>query len=268
MAMNVRDLRTLAKEYATGVLNKEDYRKLRSELFEDIISGEVEVEDHDFLPPIGYSDGDATGETVINYPASDKEATQPKSTTAAGAPATAPVEEKPAQPPQRAIVVHGKFYKFLLYGGVLTLVFLVILLALLITNIYKASTTSVVVSSEMTTVNPSGNISDTTPPSPPVSKSTTSDNMIKLFLSNNDWSNESMKQFLSDWYNMSYEEYTNAMGSTALLQLNQAIYQQFQEQNAMLVLGDNDAVTEKQLALINFAEQLGFNDPRLVMENP
>ena len=63
--MTSKDLRTLAKDYAEGAIDREAYRKARSELIDGILAGDVEVLPRDFPPPLDNSGGDPTVENII-----------------------------------------------------------------------------------------------------------------------------------------------------------------------------------------------------------
>jgi len=55
--MTSKDLRTLAKDYAEGAMERDAYRKARNELIDGILAGDVEVHPSDFPPPLGEGGG-------------------------------------------------------------------------------------------------------------------------------------------------------------------------------------------------------------------
>ena len=67
--MTSKSLRTLAKEYASGMISKDDYRSARNELLEGIVKGEVIVKAIDFRPPLKNQDLDTTQEKTTIRPA-------------------------------------------------------------------------------------------------------------------------------------------------------------------------------------------------------
>ena len=67
--MSTDNLHALAKDYAQGVIDKETYRKARSELIDGILSGEIPVIAYDFPPPIDHEEADATVESVFDVTA-------------------------------------------------------------------------------------------------------------------------------------------------------------------------------------------------------
>ncbi len=63
--MSHQTLRELAREYAKGIIDKDNYRRLRAELINAIIAGEIVTVDADYPPPlVAPSDEDETTENV------------------------------------------------------------------------------------------------------------------------------------------------------------------------------------------------------------
>ena len=46
-----KSLSKLAKDYSTGKISQQDYRKIRSELLQEIISGNIILEENKYTPP-------------------------------------------------------------------------------------------------------------------------------------------------------------------------------------------------------------------------
>ena len=77
-----------------------------------------------------------------------------------------------------------------------------------------------------------------------------------------------MQEFKSAWNSLTAEEQADGLTSPLKGQLTNAIYQQLLEERALLGLGDTETVLSRQNSLVNFASELGINDPRLqVQEN-
>lgn len=240
-----KDLRTLAQEFASGILDHENYRKHRRKLISDITAGKVKVEEREYLPPVDFSDGDSTSETVINFQTEEN---------------NKPDDSPPPshdQPKPGTSHSHDVIYKWLLAGGVIALICLIGLFVMVIIDTSERRTDT---PQQSTTESTMSNVTQTVSP---VIQPETGTKLIESFLTSNDWSDENMQSFLSEWRTLNQEEKIAGLQSTSMRRLNSAIHQQFQEQKALLILGDDTAVIEKQQALISFAEELGIRDPRL-----
>jgi len=99
-----------------------------------------------------------------------------------------------------------------------------------------------------------------------IEKSSAGEKLITDFLAQNNWSEENLQQFKSDWLSLTAEAQADGLASPVKGQLANAIYQQLLEERALLGLGDTATVLSRQKTLVNFASDLGINDPRLQAE--
>ena len=90
--------------------------------------------------------------------------------------------------------------------------------------------------------------------------------LIKQFLRQTDWSDESLQQFMNAWEGLSAEERDIGLTSSAKTELANAIYRKLQEERIMQQgLGDVQASINKQTALVAFAQQVGIIDQRIIV---
>lgn len=89
--------------------------------------------------------------------------------------------------------------------------------------------------------------------------------LVREFLDRKNWAGSNLDSFLVQWNALPEETRTDAMQSIELNQLSTAIYKQLLEERALSGIGDAEQAINKQRQLIEFAEQIGINDPRLTM---
>ena len=236
--MTTKTLRALAKEFSLGTTDQATYRKSRSELIEGIVAGEVPVAPIDFLPPLDLDEGDPTVEAAATM-------IRPE-----------PVAQRPEPPPTPTKETH---HYWLIGSGVVALICLFVLVVLFIKR-------------DETPLQEPATMQQVTPMQPATSVieaptlSTGSSNLIEAFLNQNNWTVDSMQQFLADWQKLNLEEQTVGLNSPAISLLRNAIHNQLLEERALLGLSDNATVISKQQALVNFADEIGIIDPRLIVE--
>lgn len=244
-------LRQLAKEFAQGNLDKDNYRKSRSELLQDIVSGEVSLEEINFPPPVRPPEPESLDTTERREDRSP--APGPESDNAsANAPQPEPVAAAPAASASSPAVAEDESSgKGMVIGIVVVLVLAAIVTVFVMQGDDKTTTTS------------AGGTTASSAESARMDVTSKAQQLIKDFLANNNWSNESLEQFSGDWANLSNEEITATGETVALGQLTNAIYRQLLEEQALSGLVDDDSSLNKQRQLVEFAEKLGIDDSRI-----
>jgi formylglycine-generating enzyme required for sulfatase activity len=237
--MTSKDLRTLAKDYAEGAIDRDAYRKARSELIDGILAGDVEVLPRDFPPPLDNSEGDPTVESIIKVESSPK-----------------PSKQYAKQPQQ---LPPDKTHHYWLIGGSVVTLTCLIVLVFLYTKQAKLPMEGSNDAEEQTSEQVTERDTVT------VVSSNAGDALIGNFLNENNWSVENLQQILLDWQNLSTEERSAGLSSVTSRQLINAIHKQLTEERGLLGLGDNASVIARQQTLVDFAGSLGIQDSRLTV---
>ncbi len=236
--MTNKTLGALAKDYAQAVSDQKTYRKARTELLEGIIAGKIKVAPIDFPPPIDLDEGDPTVESAITVMVPEPPSERQK---------------PPPPPPPKETHQH-----WLIGSGIVALICLFVLIILFVrqddTSTQEESSTTIQLPEQS-----SINVDET-----PIASA--ADNLVGEFLKQNNWSEENKQQFISNWQNLSIQEQTAALNSPAISRMSNAIYKQLNGERALLGLGDNATAIAKQQTLVDFAGQVGIDDPRLVVE--
>jgi hypothetical protein len=232
------NLRALAKEYADGVLGIHAYRKARDELIESILTGNTKLTAHDFQPPVNVQRAEADPDiTSIQTGPRKQPASRPGPS---GTPDRIDTRE-------HTITVH----RGLLIGFVVIIIFLVIVVALY-PFLQQKKSAAIDISQDTT--------STTT------ATLNAGEQLIKDFLSQNDWTDENLQQFANAWKELSAKEKDTGLSSSARTELANAIYMKLQEERLMLGIGDAKHSIEKQNLLVTFAHQVGIYEPRLMVQ--
>ena len=264
--MSSKTLRSLAKDHASGVLDKDAYRNARDLLFDGVLSGEIIVKPIDFRPPVDIQDLDATME---------REKTQIKGAPPQQqSPASAQTQLQPSAPKHEPVPeTQGTEYETRRVSGIpitlilgITIVIIIGLIILLaLPHFFEVTGTVNAGNSDNNAVTESetpGTENQQT------ARTTAGEELIADFLAQNDWSDNKLKEFKDAWNSLTAEEQADGLTSPLKGQLTNAIYQQLLEERALLGLGDSESVLARQYSLVNFASDLGINDPRLqVQEN-
>jgi uncharacterized membrane protein len=242
------NLRALAREYANGVLGIQSYRKARDELIESILTGTTKVTAHDFQAPLNLQRIEVAPDVTSIQTRSDKKP----------APSQGPAVIKTDSPKSHEHVL--PVHRGILVGFVAIILLLVIAVALYPFTRQKKSTPA--------------DASQITAPAagtdPDVQHSDTlnaGEDLIKKFLRQNDWTDENLQQFTSAWRGLSTEERDTGLSSSARTELANAIYRKLEEERIMLGLGNVQNSIDKQTILVTFAQQVGINDPRIVVKD-
>ncbi len=241
-------LRELAKEHASGNLDKDSYRKSRAELIQGITAGAIPVKEVNYPPPVQPpepEDLDVTQRKDENKNPPAKKA-EPQASTP-------PKPETGESSVANACNDTGKSNQTLLIGLSLAVVGIIIVVVFLLKGTDNSDTAA---STATGTEIPAGNTSA-------AAATTKTDTLIQGFLENKNWSDSSLGDFRQQWTNLSTDEMQAAKGSLALGQLTNAIYKQLVDERALSGLMDDDSALHKQRQLVQFATELGIEDNRI-----
>jgi hypothetical protein len=242
------NLRALAREYADGILGIQAYRKARDELIESILTGNTKVSAHDFQAPLNLQRIEAAPDVTSIQPRSDNKQ--------APNPGPSGITTDTMKDQEHTSLIH----RGILIGFAVLIVLLVITVALYPFTRQKKSAPA---DTSQTTVPAAG----TQPDLPHSDTLNAGTNLIKQFLRQNDWTDESLQQFTSAWRGLSTEERDTGLSSSARTELANAIYRKLQEERIMLGLGETQSSIDKQTILVTFAQQVGINDPRIIVKD-
>ena len=241
--MGNKTLRALAKDYATGAIDKDKYRKSRLELIKGIIAGEIAVQTIDYPPPLMPSEED---EAITETAKRDRTEIVPPP-----APKKAPAKQNNvAQNDNKSPMI------FILVSSAIVLG--------LIVSVYlfypKPPGTG---SSSAATPAPANTTTNVTKTSN-VSASMAGETLLADFLSEKNWNEASLDKFIESWSALSEEERESAQQTNRMKRMNDSIYKQFLEAKALASI-DNEQSISKQQKLIEFADAIGIIDSRLVL---
>ncbi len=243
--MDSATLRSLARQYATGILNKENYRKSRGELIQKIVSGEIKVKAIDYLPPLVLED-DVTTETVQR----DRTEMRPPSERAKSN------ENLPVIPDQPIVSKKPMPMGMMLLGGGLVLI-LIIGVVLFYPKPPGSETDNLAETSANATTESSQANS--------AAKAGMGEQLIADFLNSKDWKKENMDNFIAAWNALELEERAATANTKRMQRLSSTIYKQFLEAKALSGINSEQAI-DKQTNLINFASAIGIVDNRMTLD--
>ena len=262
--MSGKTLRSLAKDHASGVLDKDAYRNARDLLFDGVLSGEIIVKPIDFRPPVDIQDLDATMErerTQIKNVPPQKQAPASVQTQLQSPPPNHVSASDTPRAEHDTERVSGLPITLILGITIVIIIGLIILLAL--PRIFEVTGTVNAGNSDNTKVAES---SESVTGSGQTAHATAGEELIADFLAQNDWSDNKLQEFKDAWNSLTAEEQADGLTSPLKGQLTNAIYQQLLEERALLGLGDTETVLARQYSLVNFASDLGINDSRLQVQ--
>jgi len=243
----MKDLHSLAKEYAQNVIDRDSYRKSRTELIQGISAGEIEVKTREYLTPFESlpEDMDDTRENIIT------QFTKPEKK--AEAEPEKPVTQNP-KPTQKQNTVKSypssgknRQKNILIVTGIVITLCIITLLILLLPGSNNAPTSDINVQ---------------------VAQPSTGQNSIIDFIQKKNWTKDNLDLFVTSWQQLTDEEQTAVHTSPEMKRLINTIYQQLLDERALLSLGDVENAVANQRILVNFAEQLGIDDGRLTVLEP
>lgn len=247
----MKDLHNLAKEYAQNVIDRDSYRKSRSELIQEICAGKIEVKTREYLAPLESlpEDLEDTRENIITQFSREEKDTE----TVPGYQSAQKSAQKP-EPVQRQSAVKSypssgnNSNKNILIGtGIIVTMCIITLLILFLPGTNDAPPSDVINQ---------------------VSQPSTGQNLIIDFIQKKNWTQDNLDLFVSSWQQLTDEEQTAVQTSPEMKRLVNTIYQQLLDERALLSLGDVENAVANQQVLINFADQLGIDDARLTVLEP
>jgi formylglycine-generating enzyme required for sulfatase activity len=243
----MKNLHELAREFAANVIDRDSYRKSRTELIQGICAGKIEVEAREYLAPCEPlpEDTESTRNNIITQISrAEKDTVTVPDYSAA---------QKP-KPVQRQNTVKSypssgnkKPKKIFIATAIIVLLCGITLLILLLPG------------------------SNDVPPSDinnQVAQPSTGQILIIDFIQKKNWTQDNLDLFVTSWQQLSDEERTTVQASPEMKRLINATYQQLLDERALLSLGDIENAVANQQILINFADQLGIDDGRLTVLEP
>jgi hypothetical protein len=247
--MSTQTLRELAKDYARGTIGKDTYRKSRTALIQDIITGNIAIKVIDYEPPLSptneleeaITEGFKRDKTEVTSP---KQAPKPKSVP--------PVKQK-------LIIKEDRKKSPLVF--ILTSVIIVLSLIFAVIFFYPKppESTAVKISNISENSKIPGKTAITT------NKSMVGESLIADFLSEKSWNEDSLDSFITSWSNLTLEERDTAKQTKRMQRMNDSIYKQFLEAKALASI-DSEKAVAKQQKLAEFATAIGINDSRLTLD--
>jgi len=243
----MKNLHELAREFAENVIDRDNYRKSRTELIQGICAGKIEVKTREYLAPYetapGYTDN--TRENIITQIAREEKdtATVPDYTTAQKPKSVQRQNTVKSYPPSG----NNKQKKFFIATAIIVLLCGITLLIILL---------------------PASNDVPPTDINNQVAQPSTGQILIIDFIQKKNWTQDNLDLFVTSWQQLSDEERTTVQASPEMKRLINAIYQQLLDERALLSLGDIENAVANQRILINFADQLGIDDGRLTVLEP
>ena len=247
MAKNT--LRALAKGYADGSLDKENYRKARAELVPGIISKEIPLAEIDYPPLVQPPEPEALDDTQQRKTESKKQPAAEKAK--AQTPASAKSAEAKASNNVSAVNDSKGSNKILLIGLGLTVIAIIIVAVIALSGDSSKKTTSV------------GTTTSTNNTTAVVATNSKTQELIREFLSKKNWSNSTLEYFQRQWQELPADDIQASKKSLEMGQLTNAIYKQLLEEQALSGLVDDDSSLNKQRTLVQFAADLGIDDTRI-----
>ena len=273
-AMPDRTLRALARQYAKGEIDKDSYRRSRSEFIEGVLSGQIPLQVNEYPAPRSLARSDSAGEAIRRRQRKQEE---PEGTDITSIMVTTdptprrvtppeaeepeePIELPPAPEPETRFPLS---YVLAAAGGVALIA--VIVFALLPESTPQPGT-AVATGPEtapvqVETAEPAEAIAASEAPT--LSRPAAS--LILKFLADKNWSEPARTEFLNQWQALPDDQRAGAAQSGEMAQLNNSIYKKLQAERALSGLGDTGESIEKQRSLVEFAAALGIQDPRLTV---
>ncbi|MGB1799739.1 MAG: hypothetical protein ACPHLK_02795 [Gammaproteobacteria bacterium] len=246
--MSRQTLRQLAKDYAKGVIEKDEYRKSRTDLIQGIVAGKIEVKPINFVEPLRPSDD--SDEDITQGRDRDWESTQIASSNQASA--KPKVEETSSAPAAETSKVTNKNKS----NHIFIIISIVFVLALIIAVVLFYPKPP-----ETNNSTSSANITTGT-----TNVSTNPEVLIGKFLNERNWSDKNLNKFVESWTELSQEDKDLVAGTNRMQRLKATIYDQFLKAKALASI-DAEKAIEKQQKLIDFANAIGVVDSRLLIAN-
>ncbi len=247
--MSNQTLRELAKDYAKGVIDKETYRKSRTELVTAITSGNVTVKANNYEPPLipAEEELDVT-ETVQR----DRDVTAFADTNS---------KESPLQNSGSVQTDKQSPLLFIIVSAVIV-ISLIIAVFLFYPKPPGSAVTPPVPTPETISMTPTDTAQSN---DDGVLTTMAGETLIADFLTEKNWHEESMDSFLESWQSLSLEDQESAKQTKRMQRMHDSIYKQFLEEKALASI-DSEKAMMKQQKLIEFATAIGISDSRLAID--
>jgi len=274
--MAILTLRELARSYADGIIQLEQYQKDRGALISGIIDGTIELKEIDYLPildpdsekrsreDLTYDEDKDEAKTEIRSLKKQKPATNNDTNTSgltttgttadaitadAGPTTPSPIDSFRIKP-----LEDNKSNTTLFIGlGVAA----TILLAIGIFFMTKDKPEEMAVQQEV-------QVEENIPVQKPGKQGA---ELVRQFVAKKRWNDSSMNSFLDEWSTLSDLERRATLESGTITQMTNAIFQQFKQEQVLASIGDPNLALQKQQKLIDFAKNVGIEDTRLVIAN-
>lgn len=232
----------LARNYARRLIDRDKYLKSRTDLITGIVSGKIPLANIDYKPTVP----DSEDETVTEMVNRSVQKTHYSSRQ---------------NPSKLNIWIQKTTKRPNLLAATST-----ILLLLLIIFLYPKSPEDSGRTNTASVAN-APTISTEPPHAVGTVTGSTGETLLTEFLSHNDWSHGSLDRFIESWLSLSNGERERTLKTKRMLSMNDAIYQQFLEEKALANIdNENRRAIEKQQKLIEFAQAIGINDTRMLLE--
>jgi hypothetical protein len=238
--MSKQTLRALAKDYATGVIDKDNYRKSRVELIKGIVAGEIAVKAIDYAPPLMPSEEEAA---ITETAKRERTKATPEVTPKSKPVATNNVKNNNKKTP-------------IVFISVSTVIVLSLIIAVFLFYPKPPGSASI------ETTNVTKNTTKTNATA--TSTSMAGESLIAGFLTEKNWNENSLDKFIESWSALTQEERDSAKQTKRMQRMNDSIYKQFLEEKALASIDSEKAII-KQQKLIELAEAIGINDSRLIL---
>lgn len=242
--MSRQTLRGLAKDYAKGAIDKDKYRKSRTDLIQGITAGKIEVKPINYIQPLRPSDNSDDDITEGRNRAG--ETTQITSADQASAKPKAEVTPSTPVKAEKIINKNKSNHVFI----IISIVFVLALIIVVVLFYPK----------------PPESNSSANPATETVRVSTVGEVLIGKFLNEKDWSDKNLNKFVEAWTALSQEDRDAVTDTNRMQRLKATIYDQFLKGKALASI-DAEKAIEKQQKLIDFANAIGIVDSRLLIEN-
>ena len=250
--MNKPTLKKLARAHADNELDKASYRKSRSELIQGILGGSIPLAEIDYPPLVKPPEPESLDDTQrredIKKPAPSTPASDAQ-----------PQTKKPASAPS-GTETSSSSSTGLYIGLAVALLALIAIAAIMFIGEDKSATPS----SATTSAGSVANVAEKTGMT--AESSSQSQLMIRDFLKTNNWSTSSLNNFAQSWSELPEGDVLSSSASLEMGQLTNAIYKQLLEEQALSGLVDDDSSVQKQEQLVEFAVELGIEDPRISLQ--
>ncbi len=243
--MSNQTLRELAKDYALGEIDKDNYRKSRAELIKTIIEGKVKVKAIDFPPPLMPTEEEAA---ITETAKRDKtEIISPPSRQNPSSNGSSSKQQSSAKTNKKSPLM------FITISAVIV-ISLIIVVILFYPKPPGSTSSETIHASNKTHVT-----------SATASTSMAGESLIADFLTQKNWTEDSLDTFMNSWAALTQEERDSAKPTKRMQRMHDSIYKQFLEEKALSSI-DSEKAAIKQEKLIEFANAIGIDDSRLELE--